>query len=84
MRTIRLQCFNIAVKLDGAGGGAISSDMAGDIQWGETPEEDCYRSGIDAIESMILCHAIAGVNIEGLAYVQGIEEAVDKLRQETL
>ena len=38
-----------------------------------------YRFGIHAIESLILGHAVAGVDITTLAYIQGIETAVDAL-----
>ena len=34
-------------------------------------------SPIDGIESMILAHAIAGVDIESPAYLEGIETAVE-------
>jgi len=36
-----------------------------------------YNYGCDAIEAMIINHAIAGVNIEGDAYIEGLESAVD-------
>jgi len=38
-----------------------------------------YRFGAHAIESLILGHAVAGVDITDLAYIQGIETAVDAL-----
>jgi hypothetical protein len=38
-----------------------------------------FRFGIHAIESLILGHAVAGVDITNLAYIQGIETAVDAL-----
>ena len=43
------------------GGGTITSDL----------------DNMDAIESLILAHACAGVDIADLAYVEGIETAVD-------
>jgi len=36
----------------------------------------CHRAAIDALESMILGHAVAGVDIESPAYIEGIETAV--------
>ena len=36
-----------------------------------------FNNMIDAIESMILGHAIAGIDIETPAYIEGIESAVD-------
>jgi homoserine dehydrogenase len=43
------------------GGGTITSDL----------------DGMDAIESLILAHACAGVDVADLAYVEGIETAVE-------
>jgi hypothetical protein len=34
---------------------------------------------IDVVESMVLAHACAGIDIESPAYVEGIETTVDKL-----
>ena len=59
--TITLPCYNIVVTLSN-GGGTITSDL---------------DDSMDAIESLILAHACAGVNVADLAYVQGIETAVD-------
>ncbi len=36
-----------------------------------------YNYACDAIESMVLAHAIAGVNIDTPAYIEGIESAID-------
>ena len=36
-----------------------------------------YNYACDAIEAMIINHAIAGVNIEGAAYLEGLESAID-------
>ena len=36
----------------------------------------CHRAAIDALESIILGHAVAGVGIESPAYIEGIETAV--------
>ena len=38
-----------------------------------------YRFGVHALESLILGHAVAGVDITDLTYIQGIETAVDAL-----
>jgi hypothetical protein len=36
-----------------------------------------YNSACDAIEAMVLGHAIAGVNVEGAVYLEGLESAID-------
>ena len=44
----------------------------------EELEGNChYNYACDAIEAMVMGHAIAGVNIEGPAYLEGLESAID-------
>ena len=80
MRTINLPCYGIVIELDD-GGGTISSDLKSfDTQEIEENFEDgdelaCYEAAIDALESLILAHACAGVDIESPAYIEGIETA---------
>ncbi len=38
-----------------------------------------YNHSIDVVESMILAHAMANIDIESTAYVEGIETVIDKL-----
>ena len=79
MRTIRLPCFGIEVTLTGDGGGSITSDLH---EHEEEPSTDAwlneeeYNRMMDGIESMILAHAVAGVDIQSGAYQEGIEAAV--------
>ncbi len=42
-----------------------------------------FNGGVDAITSMILAHAMAGIDIETPAYVEGIETALDALGNNT-
>ncbi len=78
MKTIELLCFAgsgspemIVITIEGEGG-AISSSLHGD-----DPVDTLYRAALDGMESMILAHAIAGVDVESPAYVEGIETAVE-------
>lgn len=41
------------------------------------------RIAIDVIESIVLAHAIAGIDIETPAYIEGIETALDALENNT-
>ena len=68
--TITLPCFGIVIEVID-NGGTIASDLKGD---GDNSE---LTAAIDAIESLILAHACAGVDIADLAYVEGIETAVE-------
>jgi hypothetical protein len=68
--TIALPCFGIIIEvIDNAG--TIASDLKGD---GDNPQ---LTAAMDAIESLILAHACAGVDVASPAYVEGIETAVE-------
>ena len=77
-KRIKLPCHEIEVVLSfneegEVDGGAISSNLQG-----EDAEEDAdYNLAIDGIESLILGHACAGIDIESPAYLEGIETAVE-------
>ena len=75
MKTIKLPVFGIIVDLTGDGGGSISST---DLKTVHNDEEDeLYNAAMDGIESMILAHVLAGVDIESPSYLEGIETAVN-------
>jgi hypothetical protein len=84
---VELDYGGIVVEVaDDAGGsnGSITSDLHED-QAGADEEEGFqrYEGGIDAIESIILAHAIAGVDIQAPGYVEGIKTAVEALANNT-
>jgi hypothetical protein len=43
----------------------------------EGEDEKLYDAAVDGIEATILGHAIAGVDVETPAYLEGIESALD-------
>lgn len=75
--TINLPCFNIVIELgreapDHPGayqGGTINSDLKG--------SDRLCQAAMDAIESLVLAHACAGVDVASPDYVEGIETAVE-------
>jgi hypothetical protein len=75
--TINLPCFGIIIELGPedphrAGayqGGKITSDLRGGNR--------LCGAALDAIESLVLAHACAGVDVASPAYIEGIETAVD-------
>lgn len=74
-RTIKLPVYGITVNLGdhpGDGAGSITSDLH---EEGEASRD--YNLAMDGIESMILAHAVAGVDVESPAYLEGIETAVE-------
>ena len=87
MKTIKLPCYGIVVETDGEGGGSITSDLRETMIFCNDPnnlqeQEDerqsfeNYNTAMDAIESVILGHARAGIDITTPAYIEGIESAV--------
>ncbi len=77
----RLPCHGIVVRLhqlpsaNEPGSGTISSDLKQDATGGD--EE--YLAAIDGLESLILAHACAGIDVTSPAYVEGIETAVQAI-----
>ena len=80
MKTIDLPVFGITVTITEDGGGAsLSSDLkdnSGAVTLEESEQIESYNSAMDGIESMILAHACAGIDIESPEYLEGIETAV--------
>ena len=80
-RTIRLPCYGITVTLvrengeDKPGSGAITSDLRA----AGTASNRQFNAAIDGLESLILAHACAGVDVESPAYVEGVETAVEAI-----
>ena len=81
-RKIRLPCYGITVTLargngaDKPGSGAIASDLRAA---GRSAADRQYNTAIDGLESLILAHACAGVDVESPAYVEGVETAVEAI-----
>jgi hypothetical protein len=63
---VKLPCYGIVVSWD-------SETFVGKIK----TDQEVVGSEFDGIFSMILAHAIAGVDIESPAYIEGIETAVE-------
>jgi len=76
-REIKLDVYGIVVSLTGNGGGSIVTELheiADDVE--DTEEVVIFNTAMDALESMILAHACAGIDITAPAYLEGIETAV--------
>ncbi len=77
---IELKCYGIVIEVN-EGSGHIKSDLHEVIQSDDGPEDqqskEEYNSRMDGITSLILAHAIAGIDVSDCRYLQGIEEAVE-------
>jgi hypothetical protein len=66
------------------GSGTVISNLHTDELTEPTEEgDDEYNSVIDGIESLILAHAVEGIDISAPAYVKGIQTAVDAAANNT-
>ena len=65
-KTIKLPCYGIVVSWD-------SETLVGKIK----TDQEVVGGEFDGIFSMILAHAIAGIDIESPAYLEGIETAIE-------
>jgi hypothetical protein len=70
MKTIELPCYGMVITLSD-NGGFITSDLHVPVMEYE------IKAAIDAIESLVLAHACAGVDVESLGYIEGIETAIE-------
>jgi hypothetical protein len=67
---ITIPCFGIVIEIID-NGGKITSDLK------HANDKRTVQAAMDAIESLILAHAVAGVDVASPAYVEGIEIAVE-------
>ena len=62
--------INILVNHDQRGCSRIGSSFHG-------TDNDCFNAAIDGIESLILAHTCAGLDVESEAYITGIQTAIE-------
>ncbi|MBC8523013.1 hypothetical protein H8D29_03700 [PVC group bacterium] len=90
MRTIKIPCYGFVIELsDDEKSGSVKSDLS--ISKSDEPFTQCpmdfvpqesldeYNFYINGIESLVLAHAIAGLDVESLIYAQGIMTAVEAI-----
>lgn len=68
------------VNMNGAPGGGISSGLSECLMGSEPYEGDFELDGaVNALESLILGHACAGIDISSEAYVTGLDTAIEAI-----
>lgn len=70
---MKLPAFGIVVTLKGEGGTIEPGELVAGAD-----EPEC-RAAYDAILSMVLAHAIAGIDVRKPEYIQGIKDAVQAI-----
>ena len=79
MKTYTIPEFGITVTVDGPAGtieSGLKKHMVGDEP---TPCDFEITGAIDAIESLILAHAVAGIDVSTPAYVEGLESCIESI-----
>lgn len=69
---------HIDIDLDGKNG-SITSTLHDNEAVDDLVEVEHYNAAIDGIESLILAHACAGIDVESEAYKEGIKTALDAI-----
>jgi hypothetical protein len=77
MKELHLGCYGIIISHNEGdkSGAAIVSEM----KEPETSEDNLFNSAVDALESIILAHFCAGIDVCSPAYLEGIETACQAL-----
>lgn len=73
LKVIKLSAFNIVVTIAAGRAGRIESSLHDENESKEA------TAALNALESMILAHAVAGINVNAPAYLVGIETAVESI-----
>jgi hypothetical protein len=77
MKKINLDSFGIVISYNGNSKltASITSDMKEGVNTSKTP----FNAAVDGLESIILAHFSAGIEVNSPAYLEGIETALDSL-----
>jgi hypothetical protein len=73
MKELHLGCYGIIISYNKSdkGGAEIVSDM----KEPETSKGNLFNSAIDGLESLVLAHFCAGIDVSSPAYLEGVEGA---------
>jgi len=80
MKTYTIPLYGITVHVGDNGSGTINSGLK-EVLIGSEPSESDFEihGAVQALESLILAHACAGLDISTPAYVTGIETCLEAL-----
>jgi hypothetical protein len=79
MKTFIIPQYGITVMVDGAGVGAINSELKKHLIGDDPAPGDEIEGAVDALESLIMAHAVAGIDVASPAYVTGLETCMEAL-----
>ena len=76
LRTIDLDVHGFTLNVCSNGSGACVSNLHDENASAE------WNASVNALESLVLAHALAGVDVEEPAYLEGLETAVEAISQD--
>lgn len=85
MKTVRLPCYGIVVRLGSRDrttikvrymGGSLTSNLK---EHGDGPDVELFNNAIEMLHSLVLAHACAGIDVKSPEYVDGVKTAVESL-----
>jgi hypothetical protein len=81
VKTIKLGVHGIVVELWEIDGDTFNGMISSSLSSPPEPEACIpeWDAAMDAVESMVLGHACAGVDVESPAYIEGLETAIDAI-----
>lgn len=78
MKIYTIPDFGITVKVSSEGIATIESGLR-EVMVGNEPPDDIMTGSIDALESLILGHASAGLDIGSPEYVTGLRTCLEAI-----
>ena len=83
MKTYTIDKYGITVKVGldaGVNAGSIVSELTKHVLGDEPTGNDFELKGaVNAIESLIVAHAVAGIDVASKAYVEGLDAALEAI-----
>ena len=79
MKTYLIPQYDITVIVDGAGVGSINSELKKHLVGDNPAPGDEIEGAVNALESLIMAHACAGIDVAAPAYVTGLETCMEAL-----
>lgn len=58
-------------------GSIVEGTLKGDCEFGDNVLDNLFNNMMDALESILLAHACAGIDVTTPAYIEGLETAID-------
>ena len=81
MKQIKLETndFIILIELSGNAGISVAGNISSNLRLSDDNCNSEWNRSIDALESLILAHACAGLDVSSDQYIKGIETSLEAI-----